>query len=81
MTFSEEMLKQIRSENLPPVAALMLNNIRITSWALMIDKLRNTIDHVVAGTAPECDFDDSDCEEKMVLDLSNYEWRCPVCDE
>ena len=81
MKFSEKMFKEIRSENLLPSVALMLNKIRLTSWALMIDDLRNTIDHLVAGTAPQCDFDDSDCEEKMVLDLSNYEWRCPVCDE
>ena len=81
MTFSKKIFDQMRTEDPKSPSTAMINSIRLTSFALMIDDLRKTIDHIAAGTAPLCDVDDLNCDQKMVLDLSVYEWRCPVCEE
>jgi len=79
VTFSKKIFDQMKSEDPESPFTAMINSGRLISFPLIIDDLRKTIDHLAAGTAPNCDVDD--CDHKMVLDLSVYEWRCLVCEE
>ena len=81
MSFSKKIFNQMKTEDPNSPFTGLTNSGRLISFAFMIDNLRNTIDHLVAGTTPKCDFDDRICDQKMIFDLCVYEWRCPVCDK
>lgn len=54
-----------------------INQMRIISLSLAVQKLRNTIDHLHSDTRPDC----PECGgQSMNLNLFTYEWDCSGCD-